>query len=95
MINLKVIGAAALLAIAPALASSVADARPGGGGFSRGGGGGGAAFRGGGGGGFRGGGFAARPALAADSAAKLCGTPEFRGGPRVGNFGGNNFDVLP
>jgi hypothetical protein len=69
MINLKVIGAAALLAIAPVLASSVADARPGGGGFSRGGGG-GAAFRGGGGGGFRGGGFAARPALAADSAAE-------------------------
>jgi hypothetical protein len=48
MINLKVLGAAALLAVAPALASSVADARPGGG-FSRGGGGGVAAFRGGGG----------------------------------------------
>ena len=49
MINLKVLGAAALLAVVPALASSVADARPGGG-FSRGGGA-PAAFRGGGGGG--------------------------------------------
>ena len=87
MINLKIIGAAALLAIAPALVSATADARPGGGhggggGFSRGGGGGGGAFRGGGGGGmrsfggggaFRGGNFAARPG--------------FSGGPRVGNFG--------
>lgn len=76
MINLKVLGAAALLAIAPALASSVADARPGGGGgFSRGGGGGGMAFRGGGGGGFRGGGFAARPSFGG-------------GGFRGGNFAG-------
>lgn len=74
MINLKVLGAAALLAVVPALASSVADARPGGG-FSRGGGGGGAAFRGGGGGGgFRGGGFAARPS--------------FGGGHRMGGFAG-------
>lgn len=85
MVNLKVLGAAALLAIAPALASSVADARPGGGGgFSRGGGGGGMAFRGGGGGGFRGGGFAARPSF---------GGGGFRGGnfaARPG-FSGNNF----
>ncbi|HBR44704.1 MAG TPA: BA14K family protein, partial [Afipia sp.] len=55
MINLKVIGAAALLAVAPVLIATSVDARPGGhgggGGFSRGGGGGGAAFRGGGGGG--------------------------------------------
>ena len=73
MINLKVLGAAALLTVVPALASSVADARPGGG-FSRGGGA-PAAFRGGGGGGgFRGGGFAARPS--------------FGGGPRVGGFAG-------
>ena len=70
MLNLKVIGAAALLAIAPVLASSVADARPGGGGFSRGGGGGGAAFRGGGAGALRGGGFAARPRFGAVSAAE-------------------------
>ena len=86
MINLKIVGAAALLAIAPALVSATADARPGGGGggFSRGGGGGGGAFRGGGGGGFRGGmaggfrggGFAARPS--------------FGGGPRVGNFAGRS-----
>ncbi|CAN5316968.1 hypothetical protein BH10PSE10_BH10PSE10_17590 [soil metagenome] len=75
MINLKIVGAAALLAIAPVLVSATADARPGGGGhggggFSRGGGGGGA-FRGGGGGGFRGGmsggfrggGVAARPSF--------------------------------
>lgn len=73
MINFKILGAAALLAIAPALASSVADARPGGGGFSRGGGG-GMAFRGGG-GGFRGGGFAARPSFGG-------------GGFRGGNFAG-------
>jgi len=74
MINLKVLGAAALLAITPVFVSATADARPGGqggGGFSRGGGG-GFAFRGGGGGGFRGGGFAARPS--------------FGGGPRAGNF---------
>lgn len=77
MINLKVIGVAALLAVAPVLIATTADARPegrGGGGFARGGGGGGAAFHGGGGGGgFRGGGFAARPS--------------FGGGPRVGNTG--------
>ncbi len=92
MINLKVIGAAALLAIAPVLASSVADARPGGGGFSRGGGGGGAAFRGGGGGGFRGGGFAARPSFGGGfRGGNFAARPSFGGGPRVGNFGGSNF----
>jgi len=86
MINLKIVGAAALLAIAPVMVSS-ADAAGwggrgggGGGGFSRGGGGGmgGGAFRGGGGGGgFRGGGFAARPSFGG-------------GGPRVGNFAGRS-----
>jgi len=72
MINLKIVGAAALLAMAPVLVVSTADARPGGGrgggGFSGFHGGGGGAFRGGGGGfrggmaggGFRGGNFAAR-----------------------------------
>lgn len=74
MISLKIIGATALLAIAPVLVSATADARPNGGGVSRGGGGGGGGFRGGMSGGFRGGGFAARPS--------------FGGGPRVGNFAG-------
>lgn len=58
MINLKVIGAVALLAVAPVLVASTADARPGGrggGGFSGFHGGGGGGFHGGGGGGFRGG----------------------------------------
>lgn len=57
MISLKIVGAAALLAIAPVLISATADARPGGGGH------GGGFSRGGGGGGFRGGSFAARPSL--------------------------------
>lgn len=88
MINLKVIGAAALLAVAPVLIATSVDARPGGhgggGGFSRGGGGGGAAFRGGGGsGGFRGGGFAARPSFGGAGVAR----PSFSGGPAVGNSG--------
>ncbi len=64
MINLKIAGAAVLLAITPVLMSSSADARPFGGGRGGGGGfhGGGMAFHGGG-GAFRGGGaaFAARP----------------------------------
>ena len=90
MINLKIIGAAALLAVAPILIATSVDARPGGhggggGGFSRGGGGGGAAFRGGGGGGgFRGGGFAARPSFGGGAA---MARPSFSGGPRVGNSG--------
>lgn len=77
MINLKIVGAAVLLAVAPALVVSTADARPGGrggGGFSgfHGGGGG---FRGGmAAGGFRGGSFAARPG-------------GFTTVPRVGNVG--------
>lgn len=87
MINLKIVGAAALLAVSPLfVAASTADARPGGGaGFSHGGGGGGAfrgggggAFHGGGGGVFRGGNFAARPGFGGGrsfSGARSIGAP--------------------
>jgi hypothetical protein len=84
MINLKIAGAVALLAITPILANSSADARMGGGGHGGGGmgggggRGGGAAFGGGGGGGFRGGGAA------------FAGGG-FRGGGAVFNGGGANF----
>lgn len=80
MINLKIVGAVAMLAVAPALVASTADARPGGGG--RGGGGGfhagGGGFHGGG-GGFRG----------------VGGGGGFRGGMATGGFRGGNFAARP
>lgn len=83
MVNLKIVGAAALLAAAPLLAVSTADAQPRAG-FSRGGGGGGgaAAFRGGGGGmAFRGGGGAAfRGGGAAFRSGSFASRPGFSGG---------------
>lgn len=79
MINLKIVGAAALLAIAPALASS-ADARPGGHG-----GGGAGMSRGGGGGGmnagaFRGGNVAAMPGGRNFASAQVSGGQRWAGG---------------
>ncbi|MBQ8102088.1 MULTISPECIES: BA14K family protein [unclassified Afipia] len=82
MINLKVFGTAALLAITPVIVASSADAqvRFNGGGASRGG-----APAIGGGGGFRGGGAGmARPSF---SGGGMAARPNFGGGPRVGNSG--------
>lgn len=92
MINLKVLGAAALLVAVPVLTASTVDARPGGrggGGFSGFHGGGGGGFRGGmGGGGFRGGmaGGGFRGGMAGGG---------FRGGMSAGGFRGANFAARP
>ena len=93
MINLKVIGAAALLAVAPVLIATTADARPGGhgggsGGFSRGGGGGGAgmarpSFSGG----PRIGNFAGRSAIVGAGAGAFASRQAFAGRP-VAQLGG-------
>lgn len=90
MINLRIVGAAALLAVAPIFVST-ADAQHrggggGGGGFSRGGGGGGGAFRGGGvalNPGFGGSrvGNLGRPAMAGAAVGALSSRPAFAGRP--------------
>lgn len=85
MINLKVLGAAALLVAIPVLTASTVDARPGGGR----GGGGASGFHGGGGGGFRGGmggGGGFRGGMAGGG---------FRGGMTTGGFRGASFAARP
>jgi len=94
MINLKVLGAAALLVAVPVLTASTVDARPGG----RGGGGGFSGFHGGGGGGgFRGGmgGGGFRGGMAGGGFRGGMAPGGFRGGMSAGGFRGANFAARP